>query len=147
MSRSKIRGAAALTVAFALATLSAGSALAEDKGVQATLDQPVEVVKKAAVDALTVIGCTIKKDEATYVEGAREHKMGVMVGSGGETVSVTLALAGDGNTSVDIRTRKSFLGMAGQKNWDQPVLDEINKVLLAAPAAPVAPVAPAAATP
>jgi hypothetical protein len=45
--------------------------------------------REAAFDALTVIGCSIKKEEAAYVEGKRDRKVGVFVGSGGETVSVT----------------------------------------------------------
>lgn len=49
-------------------------AAAADDGVQATLDHPVEVAQKAAVNALTVIGCTIKKEDPTYVEGKREHR-------------------------------------------------------------------------
>jgi hypothetical protein len=121
----------AVTLVFLLATgtFAADVALAEDKGVQSAVAYPIEAVKKAAADALTVIGCTIKKDESTYVEGVRSRKIGAFVGSGGETVSVTLAPAGDGKTSVDVRTKKTFLGVAGQKNWDQPVLDEIMKEL------------------
>ena len=137
MSHSKYHGAVALFLAAVLVILHAGVAAAADDGVQATLDHPIQVAQKAAVNALTVIGCTIKKEDPTYVEGKREHKVGVFVGSGGETVSVTLTPAGDGKVSVNIRTKKSFVGMAGQKNWDQPVLDEMLKSLNA----------PAAATP
>jgi hypothetical protein len=137
MSHSKHHGAVALFLAAVLVILHTSVAAAADDGVQATLDHPIQVAQKAAVNALTVIGCTIKKEDPTYVEGKREHKVGVFVGSGGETVSVTLTAAGDGKVSVNIRTKKSFVGMAGQKNWDQPVLDEMLKSLSA----------PAAATP
>ena len=137
MSHSKHHGAVALFLAAVLVILHTGVAAAADDGVQATLDHPIQAAQKAAVNALTVIGCTIKKEDPTYVEGKREHKVGVFVGSGGETVSVTLTPAGDGKVSVNVRTKKSFVGMAGQKNWDQPVLDEMLKSLNA----------PAAATP
>jgi hypothetical protein len=137
MSHSKHHGAVALFLAAVLVILHTGVAAAADDGVQATLDHPIQAAQKAAVNALTVIGCTIKKEDPTYVEGKREHKVGVFVGSGGETVSVTLTPAGDSKVSVNIRTKKSFVGMAGQKNWDQPVLDEMLKSLNA----------PAAATP
>jgi hypothetical protein len=121
--------------AFALVSgaLITGVAWAADKGVQATFDQPMSTVHKVAVDALTVIGCTIKKDDPAYVEGKRDRKIGVFVGSGGETVTVTLSDAGGGKVSVDVRTARTFVGGAGQKNWDQPVLDEMAKQL-AAPA-------------
>ena len=137
MSHSKHHGAVALFLAAVLVILHTSVAAAADDGVQATLDHPIQAAQKAAVNALTVIGCTIKKEDPTYVEGKREHKVGVFVGSGGETVSVTLTPAGDSKVSVNIRTKKSFVGMAGQKNWDQPVLDEMLKSLNA----------PAAATP
>ena len=105
------------------------SARAEDKGVQATLDAKPEAVHKAAADALAVIGCEIKKDEPTHLEGVRTRKVGVFVGSGGETVVVSIAVQAEGKTNVDIRTKRTFVGGAGQKNWDQPVLDEIRKSL------------------
>ena len=142
MSRSNCSGAPALFLSAVLVILHTSVATAADDGVQATLDHPVEVAQKAAVNALTVIGCTIEKEDPTYVEGKREHKVGVFVGSGGETVSVTLTPAGEGKVSINIRTKKSFVGMAGQKNWDQPVLDEMLKSL-AAPAAATPAQAPA----
>jgi hypothetical protein len=104
-------------------------AQAEDKGVQATLDAGPEAVHKAAADALAVIGCEIKKDEPTHLEGVRTRKVGVFVGSGGETVSVSITSQAEGKTNVDIRTKRTFVGGAGQKNWDQPVLEEIRKSL------------------
>jgi hypothetical protein len=136
MSLSRSRGAVALAAVLFLGTLGAGVASGADKGVQATLDQPISSVHKAAIDALTVIGCTIKKEEAAYIEGKRERKIGAFVGSGGETVSVTLSDAGAGKVGVDIRTAKTFVGGAGQKNWDQPVLDEMTKVLASSATAP-----------
>jgi hypothetical protein len=139
MSLSRSRGAVALASVLFLGTLSAGVASGADKGVQATLDQPISSVHKAAIDALTVIGCTIKKEEAAYIEGKRERKIGAFVGSGGETVSVTLSDAGAGKVGVDIRTAKTFVGGAGQKNWDQPVLDEMTKVLASSAPAATAP--------
>jgi len=132
--KSLFRTTIAAVAALVLANFAAGTASAEDKGVQATLKYSVETVQKAAADALTVIGCEIKKNDAGYVEGYRSHKIGVFVGSGGETVSVKVTAGSDGATNVDIRTKKSFVGMAGQKNWDQPVLDEMTKSLAATPA-------------
>lgn len=118
-----------VTVAAVIICFMPVSARAEDKGAQATLDATPEAVHKAAADALAVIGCEIKKDEPTHLEGVRTHKVGVFVGSGGETVSVLIATQADGKTSVDIRTKRTFVGGAGQKNWDQPVLEEIRKSL------------------
>jgi hypothetical protein len=109
---------------------AAGTASAEKyDGVVVTFDKPAQEVHKAAVDALTVIGVEIKKDEAMLVEGKRKNKMGAFVGSGGEVLSVTLTSVDAGKTSAKIRTTKTMLGRAGQKVWDQQVVDEMNKSL------------------
>ena len=71
-----------ITVAAVIGCFMPVSAQAEDKGVQATLDATPEAVHKAAADALAVIGCEIKKDEPTHLEGVRTRKVGVFVGSG-----------------------------------------------------------------
>jgi hypothetical protein len=120
--------------------LAAGTASAEKyEGMVVTFDKPVEAVHKAAVDALTVVGVEIKKDEATLVEGKRKNKMGAFVGSGGEVLSVALTAVDGGKTEAKIRTTKTFVGRAGQKVWDQQVADEMNKSLgLAATSAPAA---------
>jgi hypothetical protein len=117
---------------FLFGMLVSSVALPADKGVQASFDKPIAAVHKAAVDALTVIGCTIKKEDPAYVEGKRERKIGVFVGSGGETVSVALTDSGSGKVSVEVHTAKTFVGGAGQKNWDQAVVDEMTKQLAAA---------------
>jgi hypothetical protein len=118
-----------ITVTAVIGCFMPMSAQAEDKGVQATLDATPEAIHKAVADALTVVGCEIKKDEPTHLEGYRTRKIGAFVGSGGETLTVEIATQGDGKTNVDIRTKRTFMGGAGQKNWDQPVLDEIRKAL------------------
>jgi hypothetical protein len=112
------------------------SAEAADKGLTAILDKPVAEVQKAAVTALTVIGCEIKTEEPLVVEGVRKRKFGVVVGSGGETVRASLSEKEPGKTEVTVTTKKSFVGMAGQKNWNQSTLDEINKALTEGPATP-----------
>lgn len=130
-----------LLVAYSLA---AGAA---DKGLTATIDKPVAEVQKAAVTALTVIGCEIKKEEPLVVEGVRKRKFGVVVGSGGETVTASLTESGPEKTDVTVTTKKSFVGMAGQKNWNQTTLDEINKALGEAGGVPPAGASPAAEPP
>jgi hypothetical protein len=90
---------------------------------------PIAKVQKASVDALTVIGCEIKKQEPAYAEGYRPRKMGLFVGSGGETVGVWLAEKTPTQTEVKVTTAKTFAGRAGQKDWDKEVLAEITKTL------------------
>ena len=76
-----------------------------------------------------VIGCDIKKQEPTYVEGHRPLKMGLIVGSGHETDKVSLATVSPQKTSVNVKTEKSFVGGAGQKDWSKQILDEMTKAL------------------
>jgi hypothetical protein len=53
----------------------------------------------------------------------------LFVGSGGETVKVTLKEIESNKTLVGVITEKSFVGIAGQKNWNDTVIEEINKSL------------------
>ena len=118
-------------------------ALAEKyDGVTVTFDKPMAEVQKAAVDALTTVGVDLKKQEPNLVEGKRKNKVGLMVGSGGEILSVSLTEVEAGKTSAKVRTTKTFVGRAGQKVWDQQVLEEMSKVLGVSP--PVAAAAAAA---
>ena len=107
----------------------------------ATFDQPIAAVQVQAVNALTVLGCEFKKQLPNYVEGKRVRKVGVFVGSGGETLRVWLAEVG-GKIEVRVSTSKTFVGGAGQKNWDKQIVEEITKGL----AQPVAAQAPATGT-
>jgi hypothetical protein len=119
-------------------------ALAEKyDGVTVTFEKPVVEVQKAAVDALTTVGAAPSKQEPNFVEGKRKNKVGLMVGSGGEVLSVALTSLEEGKTQAKVRTTKTFVGRAGQKVWDQQILEEMSKVLGVAP--PAAPVAPASA--
>lgn len=95
----------------------------------AVFQQPIGKVQKAAIDALAVTGFDIKKQEPTYVEGSRPHKVGLFVGSGGETVGVWLTAQAADKTEVKVKTTKSFVGIAGQKNWDDQILSEMTETL------------------
>ena len=108
-------------------------------GMTVTFDKPLAAVQKAAVDALTVVGVDVKKQEPNYVEGKRGHKVGVFVGSGGEVLSVALTAVGPDKTEAKVRTTKTFVGRMGQKVWDQDVVNEMAKALgVSPPAAPAA---------
>lgn len=123
------RSSSLMTIALALLA-SAPLALADKyDGLTATFNGSMEVVHKAAVDALAVVGVDVKKDEPGFLEGKRHNKMGLVLGSGGEVLSVTLTAVDANKTEVKVRTTKTFVGRAGQKVWDQPVLDEISKAL------------------
>jgi hypothetical protein len=92
-------------------------------------DKPEAQVQKAAIDALTENGFVISKSDAELVEGSRPHKMGALVGSGGESAGVWLSAEGTDKTVVKVDTAKSLLGLAGQKNWDKEIIAAMDKSL------------------
>ncbi len=118
-----------LILASALVAGCASTPVARDATPTTVFQQPIERVQKAAVDALVVTGFDVTKQEPTYVEGSRPRKVGLFVGSGGETVGIWLAEQGPNKTEVRVETAKSFVGIVGQKNWDTEILNEISKSL------------------
>lgn len=143
------RGWVRALLPVALLVAAGGAAASGYDGLAVTFEKPLEQVQTAAVDALVVVGVEIKKQEPGFVEGKRKNKVGAFVGSGGEVLSVKLTAVDAGKTEVKVRTTKTFVGRAGQKVWDQPVIDEMTKSLgvSAAPAAAAAPAASSAAVP
>lgn len=117
-----------LLVVVVLAGCAATPTRPEGEGV--IFQKPVDVVQKAAVDAIVVMGFDVKKSDALYVEGYRPRKIGIVVGSGGETIGVWLESLEPSKTRVHVSTAKSFAGVLGQKNWDAEVLAEMEKILL-----------------
>ena len=91
--------------------------------------QPIDKAQKAAVDALVVLGFDVQKQETGYVEGFRPRKIGLFVGSGGETVGVWLEPVTQDRTRVRVDTARSFAGYVGQKKWDSEVFTEMAKAL------------------
>lgn len=84
-------------------------------------------VQKAAVDALVANGFEIDRSDTDYVGGSRPHKMGLFVGSGGESAGVWLSPVERGKTAVKVSTAKSLLGIVGQKNWDAEIIASMDK--------------------
>lgn len=100
-----------------------------DVKVSAMFEAPIDTVRQAAVDALVVTGFDVKKQDPDYVEGYRPRKVGFFVGSGGETVGVWLTELAPGQVEVKVRTARTFVGGAGQRNWDDEVMAEMRKSL------------------
>jgi hypothetical protein len=118
-----LAGPVLLSLAACASTPTSNTAVTE------TFDRPLPAVKKAALNALSVTGFDVEKDEPGYVEGFRPRKIGFFVGSGGETVGVWLERVDDQKTQVRVDTARSFVGIVGQKSWTADVLDEMRKDL------------------
>lgn len=124
-----LKSAIAMAVLISLVGCASTSNPSASGGPGTVFNQPLAKTQRAAVDALVVIGCDIKKQEPTFVEGHRPLKMGLVVGSGNETVKVSLTEAAPQKTGVNVKTEKAMLGLAGQKDWSQKVIDEMTKSL------------------
>ncbi|WP_243042482.1 hypothetical protein [Dyella sedimenti] len=98
-----------------------------DTAPSVVYNKPVAEVQKAVVDALMANGFVVGTSRADYIEGARPHKVGLLVGSGGESAGVWLSAIDSSKTSVKVSTAKSLAGIAGQKNWDKEIIAEIDK--------------------
>jgi hypothetical protein len=98
--------------------------------VDQTVAYPIAQVLEAAKGALTTYGCDVKvkKEKPDYLECTRDRHVGVLVGSGGEKVTVQLSSKGS-ETRVEIKTGKGFVGRLGKKNWSTPIFDEMMKTL------------------
>jgi hypothetical protein len=88
-----------------------------------------DAVQKAAVVALVANGFEVTKQDARYVEGSRPRKWGLFVGSGGETAGIWIEPVDADSSRVRVDTARTFLGLAGQKNWDSEIIIELTKAL------------------
>lgn len=100
----------------------------DSKDVDRTIAYPAAKVLEAARQALTTYGCEVKKAKPDYLECTRSRHVGVVVGSGGEKVTVQLTDMGP-ETRVQIKTGKGFVGRLGKKNWSTPIFDDMMATL------------------
>jgi hypothetical protein len=89
----------------------------------------VDDVRQAGVRALTFVGCEVKVQEPFFLAGRRPNKVGLFVGSGGETIKMFLYPPSETETHVWVDTDMSFVGIAGQQTWDDKVFAELKNLL------------------
>lgn len=94
-----------------------------------TLTAKPDAVHTAALEALAAVGGTVTKDTADYIEAKRSHKVGLAVGSGGEKLFVWIRDLGEGKVEVKVTTKKTLLGIVGQKLWNDEIAEHIAGAL------------------
>lgn len=116
-------------IAVGLVALAGCSATPTKPGSASSIiyNKSEAVVQRAAVDALVANGFEIDRSDTDYVGGSRPHKIGLVVGSGGESAGVWLSPVGRNKTAVKVSTAKSLLGIVGQKNWDTEIIAEMDR--------------------
>jgi hypothetical protein len=98
-------------------------------GFQGEYDKPLDVVKQASIDAITVHGFEVTQNNPTYIEGHRPRTWGFFCTPGGEGVGIWLEQTSQSHTRAWINSEKSSFGMACQKEWVGPILAEMEKSL------------------
>ena len=99
------------------------------KGVAKVFSASLDDTRKAAVSGLKKNGFLIKDDSGNTITGERPNRIGLLIGSGGEKISVELKTLGDMSTEARVKTKKTFVGYAGQKNWDDEVIAAMTSAL------------------
>ena len=91
-----------------------------------TLTATSDKVHAAALEALAAIGCKVKSDSPTQIEGKRSNKVGLAVGSGGEKLFISIKAMEGGKTELTVTTKKTLAGIVGQKLWNEEVANHIR---------------------
>lgn len=100
------------------------------KGLSQVFSAPVEDVRVATLAAMKKYGFEMKDESGNEFKAKRSNKVGLVVGSGGERMLASVNPLDDGTVEVRVQTKKTFVGIAGQKNWDDEVMDAIKESLL-----------------
>jgi hypothetical protein len=98
-------------------------------GFQGEYDNPLDVVKQAGIDAMTVNGFEITQTTDVYIEGHRPRTWGFFCTPGGEGAGIWLEQTSPSHIRVSINSQKSSFGMACQKEWTGPIRMEMEKTL------------------
>ncbi len=93
------------------------------------LNKSLLETKKIVLDVTKNLDAqTIKDTEEQYII-KRKHHIGLVVGSGGETISFTFKKLKDNKTFITIDTKRDFVGIAGQKAWSCDIANHLmNKI-------------------
>ena len=103
-----------------------------EKGLAQVFETDIKAAMMATRGALEKYGFEITEESDDGFEAKRKSKVGVFVGSGGEKMIVKFDEA-DAGTRVHVRTKKTLVGIAGQKNWDDEVMSAITDSIAAMP--------------
>ncbi len=97
-----------------------------DTKTERVFSYPLSQVQTAAKDSLQANGFQVTGEQPGFLTGHRPNQVGLLVGSGGENIGVWLTEVAQGQTKVAVVTKLTFVGVAGQQSWDEPVLKGID---------------------
>lgn len=94
-----------------------------------TLTAKPETVHAAALEAVAAVGGKVIKDKSDSIEAKRPHKVGLAVGSGGEKLFISIKDVGNGQVEVTVVSKKTVLGIVGQKLWNDEIAQHIREAI------------------
>jgi hypothetical protein len=77
---------------------------------------------------LAALDSSIESETGGEIRAQRNRHFGVMVGSGGEELRITLTPVDAQRTFMTATTKTGFVGGAGQKPWSCQIVDEAAKL-------------------
>jgi hypothetical protein len=90
------------------------------------------VLTKSAADTTAIankvlagLDAKVTASSPTEIKAERNRHIGLLVGSGGEELNVTLQPVSNNSTFVTVATKTGFVGGAGQKAWSCQVVDQM----------------------
>lgn len=92
------------------------------------LSKDLAASKDIARKVLAAIDASIKVDSDAQIDAQRNRHVGVLVGSGGEELTLTFKAETAKTTFVTAATKTGFVGGAGQKAWSCQIVDEMAKM-------------------
>jgi hypothetical protein len=74
---------------------------------------------------LSAVDASVTENTPTQIKAQRNRHIGLLVGSGGEELNVTLSPVSNSSTFVTVATKTGFVGGAGQKAWSCQIVDQM----------------------
>ncbi len=93
------------------------------------LGENIERTKDVAKKVLVALDATIKEETETSIKAQRNRHIGVIVGSGGEVLTIQLEEVDLQKTFVTTATKTGFVGGAGMKPWSCQIVDEMVEMV------------------
>jgi len=89
------------------------------------LSKSVTDTSAIANKVLSAVDASVTEKTLTQIKAQRNRHIGLLVGSGGEELNVTLRPVSNSSTFVTVATKTGFVGGAGQKAWSCQIVDQM----------------------
>lgn len=84
--------------------------------------------KQISEKVLAAMDASISQESDTAIKAQRNRHIGVVVGSGGEELAITLQAVSANRTFVTATTKTGMLGGAGQQAWSCEIVKQMARM-------------------